>query len=134
MLNKAETFTKKVDKLKEARLQFLQLHKLLVDIERDRYQNKNGIVSSGTFLNLLIGDEQFSWLRKFSALIVDIDEMFDLDDGYHEGFVDKHLEAIKEIVSLGSLDEEFNAKFQELLNTNPKVSEKNNHLLNFLKN
>lgn len=134
MLNKTETFLEKVNRLKDARLQLLQLHKMLVDLERKVYEEENGSVTSGAFLNLLIGDEQFAWLRKFSALIVDIDEMFDLDDGYHEGLVDKHLEAIKEIVSMNSSDEGFNSKLKDTLEKNSIINDKNNMLLSFLKN
>lgn len=133
MDNSTESFIRKVNLLKEARLQLLQLHKMLVDLERSRYEHIHGGITSGKFLNLLISDEDFAWLRKFSALIVEIDEMFNLDDGYHEGFVDGHLEAIRQIVSLETGDEDFNHRFSATLEQNPKVAGKKSDLEGLLK-
>lgn len=126
MAEGTEGFVQKVSLLKEARLQLLQLHKMLVDLERSGYEEVHGKISSGGFLNLLISDDDFAWLRKFSALIVRIDEMFDLDDGYHEGFVDKHLEAVRTLVFLESDDDEFNARFRDAIQMFEAVEEKRN--------
>ena len=67
--------------LKYARNMLLTLHKSLIDFERARYEQLHGPVGPAQFLNLLLEDQGFSWLRKFSTLIVEIDEMFDLKDG-----------------------------------------------------
>lgn len=53
----------------------LQQHKLLLDMEKIKYEETNGPVGGpGNFLNLLLGDPQFAWLRQISGLVVDIDE------------------------------------------------------------
>ncbi len=83
-------FEQKIRRLKEARLRLLRLHKLLVDKERASFERENGQVSSGMFLNLLLNDKNFAWLKNFSTLIVEIDEMLDLDDGYSDNMIEKH--------------------------------------------
>ncbi len=56
--------------------ELLRLHKLLLDQERARYEKEHGpIASPGEFLNLVLGNEQFEWLRQLSGLIVEIDEI-----------------------------------------------------------
>ncbi len=53
----------------------LEQHKLLLDRERASYeQTKGPIGSPGTFLNLVLGDPHFAWLRQISTLVVEIDE------------------------------------------------------------
>ncbi|MBC7798358.1 MAG: hypothetical protein H7Z37_15920 [Pyrinomonadaceae bacterium] len=63
--------------LKNARNGLLRLHKILLDQERDNYERERGkINSTGEFLNLVVNDKQFEWLRVMSGLIVDVDEAF----------------------------------------------------------
>ncbi len=64
------------DRLKEVRLALLRLHKALIDAERGEIERRNGPMSSGHFLQMLIQDEAFAWLRPFSELIVQMDEAF----------------------------------------------------------
>ena len=58
----------------------LDLHKALLDGERDRYEQVHGKVSAGKMLQLAFQDPQFAWLRSLSELIVRIDELLDIDD------------------------------------------------------
>jgi hypothetical protein len=93
----------------------LKLHKNLVDHERAIWEGINGPVTSGQFLNVLLEDADFVWLRKFSTLIVDIDEMFAQKDGYSTETVDIHLKKLRELVSMEDEDEIFKAKYQAAL-------------------
>ncbi len=53
----------------------LDQHKLLLDREKATYEAEHGrIASPGQFLNLVIGDPHFSWLKTLSTLVVEIDE------------------------------------------------------------
>ncbi len=64
------------EKLKSARDALLELHKALLDSERTQYQITHGpIASPAAFLQLLIGDEAFAWLRPTTTLIVQVDEV-----------------------------------------------------------
>ncbi|MGH9947550.1 MAG: hypothetical protein ACRD6X_10140 [Pyrinomonadaceae bacterium] len=101
--------------LKSSRDLLLKLHKTLLDHERTIYEGINGPLNSGEFLNLLLEDADFVWLRKFSTLIVEIDEMFDLKDGYADEIVDSLVEKVRDLVSMKDENEEFRAKYQAAL-------------------
>jgi hypothetical protein len=61
--------------LKSLRDQLLLLHKSLLDSERATYERDIArITSTGQYLNLVLGDPWFQWLRELSAFIVLIDE------------------------------------------------------------
>jgi hypothetical protein len=64
------------DRLKEVRLGLLRLHKALIDSERAEMERRDGAMSNGQFLQVLINDEAFAWLRPYSELIVRMDEAF----------------------------------------------------------
>jgi len=114
--------------LKEARLQLLRLHKLLIDIERKRFENHYGQISNGQFLNLLVSELNFRWLRRFSTLIVEIDEMMDLDDGYTEYMIENYLSKIRDLINLDSEDEEFASKYKNSLQTETDVAVKHSEI------
>jgi hypothetical protein len=114
--------------LKEARLQTLKLHKLLLDIERNKYEGQNGQVTSGQFLNLLLNEPDLQWLRKFSTLIVQIDEMLDLDDGYTEEMVDKFWGEIRNLINFNFADAEFESKYKNSIQTDATVAVKHSEL------
>ena len=109
------------DQLKVSRDILLRLHKLLVDFERAGYERVNGPLNSGQFLNVLLNESDFEWLRKFSMLIVEIDEMFDLDDGYSEEMVNANLFKIRDLVEMNVQDEYFSAKYQYALQNDPEI-------------
>jgi len=105
----------KAERLRDARNLLLKLHKNLVDHERSIWEGINGPTTSGQFLNVLIEDKDFAWLRKFSTLIVDIDEMFAQKDGYPADAVELHLEKLRQLISMADEDEDFKAKYQAAL-------------------
>ena len=62
-------------KLVELRQILLTLHKALLDSERTAYEIGHGAIGSpAAFLQLLINDPSFQWLRPITTLIVQIDE------------------------------------------------------------
>lgn len=76
-----DDFDVRMANLKLIRNNLLRLHKILMDNDRANYESEFGTLSSGKFLEMLLSDERFGWLRTISTLIVRIDEAFDLDDG-----------------------------------------------------
>jgi hypothetical protein len=59
----------------EIRNGLLGLHKALLDSERSLYEKVHGpIASPGAFLQLLLSDPWFGWLKPMTALMVEIDE------------------------------------------------------------
>ncbi len=62
-------------RLAEVRETLLSLHKALLDSERTSYEMVHGPIGSpGAFLQLLINDNRFAWLRPITTLVVQIDE------------------------------------------------------------
>ena len=62
-------------RLKDIRETLLALHKALLDSERTAYELVHGAIASpGAFLQLLINDNRFAWLRPITTLLVQIDE------------------------------------------------------------
>jgi hypothetical protein len=62
--------------LTKVRTSLLRLHKTLLDFERDGYERARGkIANSYAYLQLVMSDPWFSWLRQLSELIVEMDEL-----------------------------------------------------------
>ena len=62
-------------RLAEIRETLLVLHKALLDSERTAHELVHGPIGSpGAFLQLLINDNRFSWLKPVTTLLVQIDE------------------------------------------------------------
>ena len=118
--------------LKAARNLLLSLHKSLVDFERSLYEGIHGPATSGQFLNLLLEDTDFSWLRKFSTLIVDIDEMYAQKDGFDNEAVDSHLAKLRELISMNTDDENFVDRYQAVLQQDLDAAAKQGELKSLL--
>ena len=103
-----------------------------MDIERENYEKDNGKITGGQFLHLLVNDANFSWLRKFSTLIVEIDEMLDLDDGYTENMIEKQFSQMRNLLGLEIADEDFKTKYRNVLQNNSEVAGKHSELKNLL--
>lgn len=82
-------FESRLVQLKAARDKLLAFHKLLIDNEKRELERLSGAITPGQYLNLLMNDERFEWLRTISKLIVRIDEAFDADDGIPTKIVEK---------------------------------------------
>ena len=66
------------DRLTSLRNGLLKLHKYLMDSERAAYERDiERIQTTGQYLNLVLNDPWFAWLRKLSGLVVEIDEALD---------------------------------------------------------
>ena len=62
-------------RLKSLRDGLLRLHKSLLELERAAYERDVApITTTGQYLNLVLDDPAFQWLRELSAFIVIIDE------------------------------------------------------------
>ncbi len=118
--------------LKKARNLLLGLHKSLVDHERSVFEGIHGTMTSGQFLNVLLEDQDFVWLRKFSTLIVDIDEMFAQKDGFQDEAVEIHLSKMRELVMMKNEDDDFVTKYQFALQQDNDAAAKHAELKNML--
>jgi hypothetical protein len=64
--------------LVELRKVLLQLHKILIDWQRDEYERVRGRLQTSQLLHAMFHDPEFAWLRSMSGLIVRIDEALDV--------------------------------------------------------
>ncbi len=121
------------ERLKKARDILLKLHKSMLDLEREMYEGIQGKVGPADFLNLLMEDEDFAWLRKFSMLIVEIDEMFDLKSEATPEMIDANVQKVRELVEMKEPDEYFRAKYQFALQRDPNAAGLHSQLKQLLK-
>lgn len=69
------------ERLESARRGLAGVHKALIDVERIRYERSHGRVDSpGQYLQLVIADPAFAWVRPLSALMVRLDAMSGADE------------------------------------------------------
>lgn len=120
--------------LKSARNALLSLHKTLVDREREIYEGINGPMTGAQFLTALLEERDFSWLRKFSTLIVEIDEMFAQKDGFDRAQIDEHLAKVRELLSPENEDEDFVFRYQNALQQSLDAAAKHGELKKLLSN
>ena len=111
-----------VEKLKNARDLLLKLHKSMIDLEREMHEGIHGKLNSSEFLNLLLEDEDFAWLRQFSMLIVEIDEMFAQKEVIAVEMIDANLTKVRELVDMTEPDEYFRAKYSFALQRDPNAA------------
>lgn len=112
----------KRETLRKSRDLLLKLHKEMLDNERELYEQFNGPLSPTEYLTLLLENEDFAWLRKFSMLIVEIDEMFAQKDGFEEGMLEANLDKVRELVHMAEPDEYFRAKYQLAIQSDPEAA------------
>jgi len=67
------------ERLRDLRDRLLRLHAALLERERRAWEAAHGPITSGKFLQLLIGDEGFAWLRPLSGIITGIEAALDAD-------------------------------------------------------
>ena len=70
--------------LVELRRLLLQLHKTLIDWQRNDYERIHGRLQTTQLLNVMFNDPEFAWLRSMSGLIVRIDESLEVKAGKPE--------------------------------------------------
>ena len=108
--------------LRNSRDLLLKLHKALVDFEKESYVAFNGPVTPTEFLNQLLENPDLSWLRKFSTLIVDIDEMFAQRDGFEDEAVQVHLVAVRKLLWMDGHGDYFKARYEMALQGVPRAA------------
>lgn len=106
--------------LKDLSRAFLRLHKTLLDGAKAEYEAKNGkIPNPNVYLQLVLDDPHFAWLRKISSLIALIDEAVSIRRPATEAESQALLNEAKILLRFEDEDEEFNNKFQSALQNNP---------------
>jgi hypothetical protein len=120
-------------RLKEARDILLKIHKVLMDMERELHEGIHGPVNSTQFLSLLLENEDFAWLRRFSGLVAEIDELLYGKEGFSEAVAEAALLRVKNIAEMAEPDEYFTAKYQYAMQRDPNSAVLHSELKMLLK-
>ena len=122
MDSKEETAKPRVQELRDVRQSLLRLHKVLLDFEREAYERAHDrIESSYQFLNLVMNDPWFAWLRSLSELIVLMDEMLAADEPPTEVQAQAVIEQSRELIAPSERGGEFQRKYFKALQESPDV-------------
>jgi hypothetical protein len=99
----------------------LRLHKSLLDDERVQFERVRGrIESSGEFLQLVLNDEWFAYLRPLSALVVQIDELLDAKEATKEE-ADALIAQARAMLKPSETGNEFERRYYAAIQRNPDV-------------
>lgn len=121
-------------KLKHLSKALLRLHKTLLDGVKAEYETENGAIpNTNVYLQLVLDNVQFAWLRKMSSLIALTDEAVSIRRPGSETDAQALLNEAKIILNFGDADEDFNDKFHHALDKNPDAVIGYNDALNLLK-
>jgi hypothetical protein len=121
-------------KLKDLSKSFLRLHKTLLDNAKAEYEAANGAIpNANVYLQLVLDDAHFAWLRKVSSLIALIDEASSIRRPATETEAQALLNEAKILLNFGDADEDFNDKLHHALDKNGDAVLGFNDALNLLK-
>ena len=121
------------NRLNVLRSKLLALHKTLLDFEKASYERTHGEVRPIDFLNHLMINPEFAWLRKISELIVWIDEI--LDPKVMTSDVERQnvMKQAQKLLTPSELGEDFERKYQNALQNEPDVVIAHQEVRNALK-
>ncbi len=100
----------------------LRLHKALLDDERVAYERVHGrIPSNGAFLQLVLNDAWFAWLRPLSQSIAKLDELSESDDAASRETIPALLASVQTLLIPTEEGEGFSRQYHDALQRNPDV-------------
>ena len=109
-------------RLQELRQALLALHKALLDAEKVRYERVQGRISGpGEFLQLVLHDSWFAWLRPLSAAVVQIDEALDQKEPATLEALTALVAQVRALLRPSEEGEEFARQYFEALQAAPDV-------------
>ena len=111
-----------VKRLQDVRTVLLRLHKTLLDHERAGYERAHGKVdNSYEYLNLVMHNPWFAWLRNLSELIVQIDELLDPRESSSESAASAMVEQARMLLTPNEAGPEFQQKYFVSVQESPEV-------------
>jgi len=100
----------------------LHLHKCLLDSERAAYERDvERIATTGQYLNLVLNDPWFAWLRDLSQFIVLVDETLDLEEPTTPADAARLITRGRELVSPAENGTGFSRRYFEVMQRDPGV-------------
>ncbi|MGZ8366830.1 MAG: hypothetical protein ACXW37_10685 [Nitrospira sp.] len=100
----------------------LRLHKALLDDERVAYERVHGrIPSNGAFLQLVLNDAWFAWLRPLSQSIAKLDELSESNDPAPREAIPALLASVQTLLIPTEEGEGFSRQYHDALQRSPDV-------------
>jgi hypothetical protein len=115
------------------RTALLELHRLLLDLERRHYEKAHGAQNAGDFLQVVAFSDEMRWLEPLSRLIVMLDEALDLD-GDAALTPAAVASRLRELLTLDrSGDGSFAARYTEHVDTSPELVHRHAQVLSVVR-
>lgn len=109
-------------KLRAIRTGLLALHKVVLDVERRRYERVHGrIESAGEVLQLVLRDPWFAWLRPLAELIVQADERLADDKPVRVEEADAYTTRVLALLQQDGGGAQFRTEYQRSLQDVPEI-------------
>ncbi|HEV7684370.1 MAG TPA: hypothetical protein VGO68_19820 [Pyrinomonadaceae bacterium] len=110
------------EQLTKVRTALLRLHKTLLEFEREGYERARGkIDNSYAFLQLVMGDPWFAWLRQLSELIVEMDELLATKETPKESTARALIQQATILLTPAEAGSEFQKKYFAAMQVSPEV-------------
>ena len=108
------------ERLNRLRNGLLRLHKTLLDSERAAYElDVARITSTGQYLQLVMEDPWFSWLRELSQLIVQVDETLDEKEALSDAVGNQLISVARELIAPSEGGSGFRGRYFEVIQRDP---------------
>src|SRR5574337_2155491 len=100
----------------------LRLHKALLDAERLSYERVHGrIASNGAFLQLVLGDAWFAWLRPLSQMMARLDELAEGKEVADSAEITALIASVRTLLTPSEEGDGFGRHYYEALQREPDV-------------
>jgi hypothetical protein len=94
----------------------------LLDHERGRYETLHGrVAGAGEFLQIVIHDPAFAWLRPVSELVVQMDELLYADEAAAAPDAEALLGQARALIRADEHGESFHREYHRSLQESPEV-------------
>ena len=108
--------------IQDLRHALLELHRTILRAQQIRYEREHGRVESpGALLQLVVQHPDFKWLRALSALIAQLDEWADSDDGRRDEEIAAVVRALQTLTQPDGSNAEFTTRYWPLLEEVPEA-------------
>ena len=122
MTSDTELTEKTRAQLTRVRTVLLRLHKTLLDFERHGYERAHEkIPNSYAFLQLVMSDPWFAWLRQLSELIVEMDELLAAKETPRDATALALVEQASIMLTPSESGSEFQRKYFAAMQQSPEV-------------
>lgn len=112
----------------------LHLHSILLRSERGLYEHEiQRIRTQGQFLELVLHDPAFAWLRELSQFVVLIDELLEEDDPPSREDADRLVARARALLPPSQTGTVFETRYLAALQRDPDVVIAHSAILNLLK-